>query len=217
MRDTSSRRTATPALIGVAVLLIGAASGCGSQSARTGTPSTTAATHSAPAATSSGESLSALLSLLHRCTVVNGSEVASAYDAAFSRGEVSSIFGTRESPVSTAYEPPGTEPPAVDSCEYTGTLAGYGSYDLYTVEWTVDPTAIAGYLSHRSLRPGDSGFALVSPPPDFTTAYEDNGGLFLARSGIAITLGGALGSGVNGPLDAHAAARISTCLARQHC
>ena len=166
----------------------------------------------APAASS----LSALTRRLHECRVIKDSEAASAYDVAFNRGQVSSIFGARESPVSSIYQP-GAEAPVVDSCDYNATLAGYGSYSVYTLEWTIDPSAVDNFLHHRSPQPGDTAFNLVSSPTGFTTAYEDNGGLFIAGPGIAFTLGGALGSGVNGVLDKRAADRISLCLSQNRC
>jgi hypothetical protein len=173
--------------------------------------------HPAPSGASSTAALPALLSLLHRCALVKSPEVASAYDAAFAHEQVSSVFGARESSVKASYSGAGSEPPAIYTCNYNATLAGYGAYSVYTLEWTVDPTAVASFLNRRTSKPGDSGFVLTQPPQGFTTAYEDNGGLFLARPGIAVTLGGALGSGVNKPLDEHAATAIGVCVSRDEC
>jgi hypothetical protein len=152
---------------------------------------------------------------MRECTPVTVSSVASAYDAAFGRGQVSSVFGVRESSVIARYISASSE--ALDTCDYSAKLAGYGSYAVYSVEWTTDRSLVEKFLTHRSSGPGDSGFTLVKPPPPFTAAYEDNGGLFLAGSHIAVTLGGALGSGVNSVLNVAAEERVSACLARASC
>jgi hypothetical protein len=216
-------------VLGTAVLLLGSAAGCGSAtSSASSTRQAVAARRagarpSPPASRSRAESPGLVspattqhfLDWMHECTPVAVSSVASAYDAAFGRGEVSSVFGTRESPVTTRYIP--ASPEALDTCDYSAKLAGYGSYSVYSVEWTTDPSLVEKFLGHRSSEPGDSGFALVKPPPPFTTAYEDNSGLFLASSDIAVTLGGALGSGVNGVLNVAAEERVSVCLTGASC
>lgn len=215
--------------MGTAVLLLGSASGCGSatsssSSTRQPVAAPRAGTRtSLPAsrirAGSVGRVSSAVtqhfLDWMRECTPVTVSSVASAYDAAFGRGQVSSVFGVRESSVTARYIP--ASPEALDTCDYSATLAGYGSYAVYSVEWTIDPSLVEKFLTHRSSEPGDSGFTLVKPPPPFTTAYEDNGGLFLAGSDIAVTLGGALGAGVNGILNVIAEKRVSACLVRAPC
>ena len=101
--------------------------------------------------------------------------------------------------------------------KYKATLAEYGAYALYTVEWTTVPSLVDGYLSHRSAQRGDHGFVQVRAPSAFTVAYTDNGGLFLARPGLGVTLGGALGAGVNGRLDPAVEASIDRCLSGGTC
>ena len=228
------RRLSIGALLMVFVLLASAA-GCGPSSSGSGATgrltsgqaaakqrmsdaSSSAATHTTPTTSVSAVPLQALLVLMRQCALVSPSAVASAYDTAFAGRQVSTVFGTRQSAVTPAYRGAASSE-GIPSCDYNASLAGYeyGPYAVFTVEWTTVSSLVQGYLSHRSSRPGDSRFALVQPPPAFTTAYEDNGGLFLARPGLAVTLGGALGSGVNSQLDPQAEAKIDACLSRSRC
>lgn len=214
-------------LLGATALLLGSVCGCGSTTSNSGSrrgvtarqaqarTSSSSSNRSGSPGSDSPAATQRFQGWMRECASVSVSSVASAYDMAFNRGQVSSVFGARESLVTATYNP--ASPEALDGCDYNAKLAGYGPYAIYSVEWTSDPSLVAKFLTHRSSETGDSGFTLVEPPPPFTTAYEDNGGLFLARPGIAVTLGGALGSGVNSVLDPSAETKVSACLARDSC
>lgn len=158
-----------------------------------------------------------LLSELRQCDLIPLTQVATAYSHARTSGDVPKNFGAIQTPVTVSFQPHRAATTAIDTCAYTATVSGQGRTVLYTIGWTTNRRLVGYFLSHTRRQSGDTNYERIKPPPGFSIAYRNDGGLFLARHGLAITLGGPVGPSLNDGPDSEAAVAITRCLQRGAC